>query len=689
RPSSFAGNFSPTPIDTDGDGLFDSILINATVNITYPSRYRIDCSIWLNTYTPLDYREYTVDYNAGKYTVSFIMSMTQFAQRRTNSTLIVNLRIYDQTRWIELEYLSPAFLTSLYNWTDFLLPVRAEGTPAFFVEDTDNDGLYDYLGYTLSVYVEIPGTYQAIAYGYIGGQYQTSVLSNTYTFTSPGYYTVQVRWPAYYIYESRENNSWYIQWFAITDPAMSRWICYWSSESTPYLYYTQFAYRSRFTGIASFLPADLQPNGFYDMLNISIEINSLVEAQGQVNILISISWYTDYRSIQLQLQRGYNYINISLPASTIRMYQLEGRIRVVAYLSINNNNVDTYTYYSQHFNYRDFEPPTGIYGAPAIARYDDNSNSYYDRISLAFTVFAQQSGTCRLAATLRTPDYQLIQSLNTQASIGPGFYVITLNFSGVLVYSSGKTGSFRFTDIEFIWNNYEIHEYFGERYTEEWNWYEFERPAIILSNPGHTVVDTNSNGLYDFFNFTFSLTIIESGRYTLTAVLINPNTMDSFESAINVQMEAGLNPVSIPFEGWRISRWGIGNILYILRLTIQNYSTLQTLYILESPYVTTIPYSSFESPPHILSNITETTPYYGNTTYYSSLCINIPVETPYAGVFRLYAELMDASGNNIASPSITQYYPNGITQAVLVFPGSTGWKQLLLLLSRLLCYRLL
>ncbi len=158
--------------DLDGDGKFDWLYVNVTINCTSPGEYELQGDLYADIWsTNSDGGPFSsgsanaqndTNLNAGLNVVSLAFSGTQIHFMEEDG-YVVRLDLYKRDNWNTVDRVF--YLTTPYNWTDFDLPdVDDVETPhSFGPLDTDFDGLYNMLLFNTTVEILASGTYTFVS----------------------------------------------------------------------------------------------------------------------------------------------------------------------------------------------------------------------------------------------------------------------------------------------------------------------------------------------------------------------------------------------------------------------------------------------------------------------------------------------------------------------------------------------
>jgi len=161
----FTGTILDEGVDEDDDGLYDYLKISVQVNVTDAGYYRIEFSNLVGNYSDYIYEGcgWANEYKNGMYLINFTVYGPKIYGARVNPVYVDRLLIeYQSPSWelIKLDERHMVQLPVLYNYTQFESHAFFTGRVYDSVDDTDDDGLWDYLKVGVEVNVTEAGVYQ-------------------------------------------------------------------------------------------------------------------------------------------------------------------------------------------------------------------------------------------------------------------------------------------------------------------------------------------------------------------------------------------------------------------------------------------------------------------------------------------------------------------------------------------------
>src|SRR5207249_1337430 len=160
-PLSFSPPHSDAGVDIDGDGLFEFLQVNASVNVTDAGTYNIQGGLFDPFGGPISFVGVTVSLSPGIQSVALDFSGIQIYSHGVDGPYRVDLTAYDASfRFLD----SDTHTTAAYAYTDFEQPTLRFAPPHSDAGvDRDGDGLYNAIDVNVSLAVDEAGTYRLSA----------------------------------------------------------------------------------------------------------------------------------------------------------------------------------------------------------------------------------------------------------------------------------------------------------------------------------------------------------------------------------------------------------------------------------------------------------------------------------------------------------------------------------------------
>jgi len=275
----FNDQYNDSGEDTDGDGLYDYLVVDVGVNVTEAGDYKVSGSLCENgTYDSVDYYSNMTYLSEGNQTIQLRFEGIKIRQNEYNETYdLKSLYLYNysppappppvstptpppisvpvsqhESKSTEAESISVgygeqldyryyAYTTSYYNYTDFQLPpAEFNNIYADYGTDTDGDGLYNYLTIDVGVNVTKVGRYRIRGELYDNTGHSIDYKSNT-TYLSTGSQTVQLNFEGMKIRQNEGNGPYNLKSLYLYNSSTGDQLDYiYDAYTTPHYNYTDF-----------------------------------------------------------------------------------------------------------------------------------------------------------------------------------------------------------------------------------------------------------------------------------------------------------------------------------------------------------------------------------------------------------------------------------------------------------------
>jgi hypothetical protein len=439
----FAQGFTDYGLDTDGNSLYDYLVIEKEILVRETGNYRLRGWLKSTSGETLDYNYNNTYLDVGLQSIKLQFDGLSIHLSGVSGKFDVNMDLYDQDSGEKLE--STTNTTSYYSYTDFERP-PAEFAPGFndYGLDTGRNSLYDYLVIEKEIIVREAGNYQLS--GSLKSPLGEGIDSDSnYTYLEVGLQSIKLRFYGPSIYTSGESGNFVVD-IDLYNTDDWRWLDS-TTNATSYYSYTDFERPpAEFTGNFNDYGLDTDEDTLYNYLVIESEIN--VTKAGGYELGGNLRYYDEnggYWDIDGDWNRTYleaDINEITLRFDGWRIYNLgyngSFRAELQLYTVEEREKIDEADYLTANYNYTDFDPVM----PPAIVSLTVNPNMNINKDNPAM--------------------------INTTI-IGDCLREITL-FSGERVKSNENTNTYELRSIEWIpideWffvgnNTYNI--------TEEWN----------------------------------------------------------------------------------------------------------------------------------------------------------------------------------------------------------------------------
>jgi len=320
-------------IDTDADGLFNSLQIGVEVNVTDAAEYEVSISNLYGTVSVYVSNSSRSLLSPGLQTINVSLSGAKiYASHGTVSNVgSISLSILEKQDYYyyyyTLEYIGGRPLSRTYSYNEFDPMAFFTGKILDEGIDEDSDGLFDYLKISMEINVTDAGSYE-IGFQNLVGNYSNYVYEyqSFYGEFQKGLYFINFTVYGPKIYGAHVNpvclqDLWLRYWYPW------EWVELEHRKMVPLspLYnYSEFESHAFLTGKVSDSGVDTDADGLFDYLEVGVEVN--VTEAGTYQISVSglaekyTIWYDQYATLDLDL--GVHIINFTFPGPMIAYYHI-------------------------------------------------------------------------------------------------------------------------------------------------------------------------------------------------------------------------------------------------------------------------------------------------------------------------------------------------------------------------------
>jgi hypothetical protein len=642
-------NFNDYGSDTDGDSLFNFIVVEIEVEVVIEGDYYL--ASWLeisSTGRNIDHTSINVHLTVGTHTVSLQYDGLDVWREAVNDFVKFDrLRLEGGSPQTELDYNTTVL--SHYLFTDFDPPkARFTGIYSDTPEDTNSDGLWD----ELRIVLTFPGSW-------IWSQHTITTYLLDYV----------------YIYEVDTSNNVIKQWDYRDDPFTTD-VVYDSDEfnAPPVI----------FTGVFTEGLADLDSDGLTDyfILGVEIEVTQTINFDIRLYGYLYIegeSWHNDEYSYDLGV--GTHWIELGW--FTVQLYQtLEDQTyEIDLYLERTDtwDRLDSYLdYETTNYAYTAFDPPgaefTGIFYDYGVDT-DISGDPRFDYFELAFEVNVIEEGWYRIYGYLYADeggDSYYLYNYEGTVNLSPGLYNLTCKVDSYWFFSH-SSGASVYVDYIYLYQWFDGYGdaragYDGDnRYLSRTYYHsEFDPPPIAFSENGFFDYgeDTDSNGRFDHITVEIELNVTEAGTYYINGRIYCVTGGDSFYFGSDyMELSVGLHNYTFQIEPTWVRNHQDGSEFYINYMYLYQYipseGDVQRGYTGVTQYFSRIYYhNDFDPPDAWVMNVLEFYPMdFNSDGLYDVYRVVYEVNVTVSSLdLNIYTQLAEQNTNNfITSTSLDIY----------------------------------
>ncbi len=275
--AALTGSYSDVGVDTDGNGLYDSLKLSVGIWVTQTERYNVVAWLRDGTGTNFAWAATSGTLPAGAQTVDLFFDGVRVRNASGDGPYAVSrveLRMGDEG--LLADGADNVHTTAAYFRARFDPPaVALTGSFGSSGIDGDGDGFYNTLQVSVGLHASKPG-----AYTVTGALYDARgrLLANTLmgAMLSAGNQTATLSFDGLTIRQWRANGPYRLSYVGVVDDAGNRPAFALQPYTTTAYAYTSFQRgAAEFTGSYSDVGVDTDSNGQYDVLRLSVGVNVL------------------------------------------------------------------------------------------------------------------------------------------------------------------------------------------------------------------------------------------------------------------------------------------------------------------------------------------------------------------------------------------------------------------------------
>lgn len=348
-------------LDTDGSGYFNHLRITAEVNMNEGGPYTIESTLRSRFGRTIDTVRLEKDLDERIQTVNVDFDGHKIYRfGGTDTSYRVDLEITPSDEQIPV-IREENIRTDNYDHTQFERPVvQISGVVSDVAKDTDGDGYYNELAFTLELEVRESGSY-VIHSTLLDSQGYREVTSNTKETTlASGTQQTVITFPGQDIFRSRLDGYVLGYMTVFKDGELVNEINLAHTTSVGYSW-KEFQPLPAYVADCTAYMAPPTTEGEYGVLRVEVTVNVTEDRsetyQIQALVYTVDGYYIREESVSQALQKGSNNISVDIPGNIFNMKQRDGpyvvrRVRVIQGENIIDELNDVYT--TEAYSYRDF-----------------------------------------------------------------------------------------------------------------------------------------------------------------------------------------------------------------------------------------------------------------------------------------------------------------------------------------------
>ncbi len=464
---------------------------------------------------------------------------------------------------------------------------------------------------------------------------------------------------------------------------------YFSPQSDP-----MFGELASLTGSYSDLGVDLNSNGLYDQLKVTVGVK--VNESGMYNLVGWLANSTGTQianaSVQQNLTPGNYNQNLLFSGKVIRNAGFNGPYKLLRVelrtaegddlVAVVDNPYTTGAYTTTQFE----NAEARFTGTNSDLGVDTNADGQFDLLRMNVGINVNLAGTYRVTGELQGSAPIVVAT--KQLAFSAGNQTVQLDFNGKAIYQSRQNGPYQVVALR-IENTSGVHMDFRETAynSNSYTYTQFVHPTTTFNSASFSeqALDVNADSVYEYLRFNFTVVAGAAGKYILLAELddSSSNMIDSYTKSIN--LIEGSNSLLIEFPGGPIYSHAVNGPYKLVGLSLigPDGSILDTL----SLAITTQAYSytSFAKPLLSLTGQYTDAGVDSNSDFkFEQLKITVGLNPGISGNVIAQARLVDKNGKEIQwvqnSMAVTANTPatmNLLFDGTLIFANQVDGPYLL------------
>lgn len=622
-------------LDTDGDSLYNHLVVGVNVSITAPGRFTVDATL----VDPIGGSTIEMRYNttvltSGLQTVLVFFNGIVIRASGIDGPYDVNINLWNDTTFLE----SGSHTTSAYLHTQF------QRAPAEFMpphldygEDTDGDTFFNNLVLEATLNVTQSNQYDIMASLFDGTGMSMIGSTGWSAFLDPGIHVAPLRFFGFLIFSSGFDGPYRAELRLST--SMGDFMDNDTHITQPYLHtdfeptggavlyppYNDLGVDTDGDALFNYLvieiPVDVSEVGFYDVSGI------LYDSSG----LNSIARQSNFSS----LNPGISTFRLWFVGYEIRNSGFDGPYMLNITLGQMGSPIEYDTYNTGSYLSTDFDPVPAQFAPPhSDFGLDTDGDALFDYLVVNVTLSVSDAGNYYLSGDLYDSMMSAyIMNVGNGSSLATGIQIVQLWFPGFAIRRSGIDGPYSvelalycggnfLSSASYLTGSY-LHTDFGT--------------APLYFTPPHSDhgLDTDGDTLFNYLAVEVNVTVNTTGSYDFMGVLSDISGMTRIDYQFNSTMlGVGTRTVGFEFDGTQIRTSGVDGP-YRVELTAQQAG----ITVDEGIHITGLyvsgqfqpPDAQFGSPHSDFGLNTDTPP----DGYFDYLVVNATVEVHRAGDYLL------------------------------------------------------
>jgi hypothetical protein len=466
--SSIEGSYIDSAVDSNGNGLFDTLNITFDVEVMQDGSYDLIGALKDNLDQEIELVNNRFDLLAGVNKIELAFKGLKINRHEADGPYTFSVALFDE-EGKALDFKNNAHQTAAYKFTDF------EGQQANIVdsftdmaEECNGDGIFDNL--KIKVNLDVRKSENYTVEGFLYGQGDNPIASaKTKVLLDKGLNEVELTFNGRSIAFFAGKGPYRLRHFSLYDQSGTRL----GFEQDPYQTkeYDALDFKSNDASLKDFNDTgqDSNGDGFFEYLMISVEVDVLKPGNYVVegNLCDFEGNEIEKTYAQMYLEVGKQTVPLMFKGKTIYTNEISGVFRLTDMLLYDEfgiiKDAKNYAYTTGNYNYNAFKPIIALTGDYTENGEDTNGNSLFDNLVINVGVEVTTSGNVvAKARLLDASGKEILWASNTtwvpanqqktkrdrlSKSVGSSLKAIPLRFNGQKIYDHGANGPYLLRDL--------------------------------------------------------------------------------------------------------------------------------------------------------------------------------------------------------------------------------------------------
>lgn len=564
-----AGTFQATPVDSDGNGLYDRLDIAIPVTVTQPDNYQAYASLSNQAGNRLIAQaSRTVAMAAGEQTLIMSFWGPDIHNAQVDGPYqLAAMRLFGPEELV----LENGQLTGALTAASFEAPgIQISGTAT----ETAVPGTAGIAALTFDVPVQVSEERDyhlaATLFGSTG-----SIISEQFTTAHllPGTHTMAVSFPGDEVNKSGQAGPYYVALEAVDSTAPKSSLT--SHMTAPYAAADFQPPAARLTSITGQTDVDADRDGYADSLSVSVGVTvsepgtyelrgTLLDSSGNavagatvtraVSSPESNSWALSFSGSDIA---AAGQSDLRLQASLSRIIDADNAQALAEPSPVPLLSPVNLALYVRPV----FASFTGSFTDAGV---DTDGNGRYNLLRIATGLTVNVAGNYRITGRLADANGAEMQQIMDTLTLATGAQTVNLDFSGLKIGNRRVDGPYHLTDVVLYYTgngaqSWPLAAHHTDTFaTAAYTYGQFERDGAMLTGNGTDQgVDIDSDGLFDLLQVDLEVDVQTEGYYRLDANLYTAadQYMDRAVSD-TVWLPQGLSTIRLEYSGGKIRGFG-------------------------------------------------------------------------------------------------------------------------------------